>query len=108
MPERTADSKLFVELNGSKSDARSRVMNGLVPANTVLRRIRQRVRKGGHDVPEADVRRRFSRSLRYFVKNYVPLAHRWAVWDNQTSPPRLLADSRTCSQDDLRRVRWPE
>jgi len=73
-----------------------------------LRRIRQRVRKGGHDVPEADVRRRFARSLRHFVTDYVPLAHRWAVWDNQTSPPRLLADSQTCSQEDLQRILWPE
>jgi hypothetical protein len=42
------------------------------------------------------------------VEDYVPLAHRWAVWDNQTSPPRLLADSQTCSQDGLRRILWPE
>jgi len=28
-----------------------------------LRRVRQRVRKGGHDVPEADLRRRFLPSL---------------------------------------------
>lgn len=73
-----------------------------------LRRIRQRVRKGGHDVPEVDVRRRFDRGLRYFVEDYVPLAHRWAVWDNQTSPPRLLADSQTCSPADLPRIVWPE
>lgn len=28
-----------------------------------IRRVRQRVRKGGHSVPEADIRRRFSQSL---------------------------------------------
>src|SRR5712691_5972786 len=31
-----------------------------------LRRVRQRVKKGGHDVPEADLRRRFGPSLRNF------------------------------------------
>jgi predicted ABC-type ATPase len=55
-------------------------------------------------VPAADVRRRFARSLRHFVEDYAPLAHRWAVWDNQTSPPRLLADSETCPLDNLRRM----
>jgi len=67
-----------------------------------LRRIRERVRKGGHNVPAADVRRRFGRSLRHFAKDYAPLADRWALWDNQSSPARLLADSETCSPAELR------
>jgi predicted ABC-type ATPase len=66
-----------------------------------MARVRERVKKGGHDVPEADVRRRFSRSLRHFVNDYAPLADRWAVWDNQTSPPRLLAESQTCPASQL-------
>jgi predicted ABC-type ATPase len=47
------------------------------------------------------VRRRFGRSLRHFVHTYSLLADRWAVWDNQTSPPRLLAESRTCATPRL-------
>lgn len=70
------------------------------PAIAVAR-VRERVKKGGHDVPESDVRRRFGRSLRHFVNDYAPLADRWAVWDNQTSPPRLLAESKTCSTTQL-------
>lgn len=66
-----------------------------------IARVRERVKKGGHDVPESDVRRRFGRSLRHFVNDYAPLADRWAVWDNQTSPPRLLADSKTCPASQL-------
>jgi predicted ABC-type ATPase len=66
-----------------------------------MARIRERVKKGGHNVPEVDVRRRFSRSLRHFVDDYAPLADRWAVWDNQTSPPRLLAESQTCPASQL-------
>jgi predicted ABC-type ATPase len=69
-----------------------------------IRRIRERVRKGGHNVRAADVRRRFGRSLRHFVENYAPLADRWALWDNQTSPARLLADSETCSLPQLRDI----
>lgn len=69
-----------------------------------LARVRERVKKGGHNVPEADVRRRFGRSLRHFVDDYVALADRWAVWDNQTSPPRLLAESETCSHEQLKTI----
>ena len=67
-----------------------------------IARVRERVKKGGHDVPESDIRRRFGRSLRHFVNDYAPLADRWAVWDNQISPPRLLAESKTCPTSQLK------
>ena len=69
-----------------------------------IARVRDRVKMGGHDVPESDIRRRFARSLGHFVHDYVPLADRWAVWDNQTSPPILLAESKTCSQSQLKAI----
>jgi predicted ABC-type ATPase len=58
-----------------------------------IRRVRQRVRKGGHSVPEADIRRRFSRSLQHLVGDYLPLADYWSIWDNDQNPPCLLAES---------------
>ena len=42
-----------------------------------LSRIKDRVSKGGHNVPEPDVRRRFDRSLRNFLFHYRPLADSW-------------------------------
>jgi len=62
-----------------------------------IARVRERVKKGGHHVPTADIRRRFGKSLRNFVADYASLADRWAVWNNQSSPPPLLAESQTCS-----------
>ena len=47
-----------------------------------LRRIKGRVAEGGHDIPEAVVRRRFDRSLRNFWTLYRPLAESWIVYDN--------------------------
>jgi len=58
-----------------------------------IRRIRQRVKMGGHDIPEIDVRRRFTRSRTNFTEIYGPLADFWTVWDNQPEPPRLLFSS---------------
>ena len=69
-----------------------------------IARVRERVKKGGHNVPAADVRRRFGRSLQHFVRNYAPLADRWAVWDNPTSPPRLMAQSETCPPARLKAI----
>jgi predicted ABC-type ATPase len=44
-----------------------------------LARVRQRVRNGGHDVPELEVRRRFHRSLRNFWTHYRFLADDWVL-----------------------------
>ena len=44
-------------------------------ADLCLRRIAERVAQGGHDVPEDDVRRRFTRVVPVFWQQYRPLAH---------------------------------
>jgi predicted ABC-type ATPase len=54
-----------------------------------LRRIAARVKHGGHDVPRADVLRRFTRSWANFQRAYRPLADAWAVYDNSGDRPRL-------------------
>lgn len=51
-----------------------------------LRRIAARVRQGGHNVPRADVLRRFGRSWSNFTTIYRPLADQWWVYDNSSSP----------------------
>jgi len=56
-----------------------------------LRRIAARVRQGGHAVPVADVRRRFSRSWMNFQNSYRLLADEWTVYDNSGDRPRMLA-----------------
>lgn len=55
-----------------------------------LRRIASRVRQGGHDVPRADVVRRFARSWTHFHSHYLPLADVWTVYDNSGARPVLI------------------
>jgi predicted ABC-type ATPase len=62
----------------------------LASPQLALRRIAGRVRQGGHNVPKADVLRRFSRSLSNFHSTYRPLADAWAVYDNSSRPPTLI------------------
>lgn len=45
-------------------------------------RVAERVRKGGHDVPEVDIRRRYGRSIRNFWTLYRNLADSWVVLYN--------------------------
>jgi predicted ABC-type ATPase len=66
------------------------------PAEAIAR-VKQRVRNGGHYVSPADIRRRFKRSLQFLVSSYLPLANRWAIWDNRTAPARQIANSSTHS-----------
>lgn|SRR5690242_17912229 len=65
----------------------------LSSSTQAIARVRQRVKLGGHDVPVADIRRRFKRSLIHLTEDYLPLATRWAVWDSRNLPAKRLAIS---------------
>jgi predicted ABC-type ATPase len=54
----------------------------LASADLAVQRVAERVKMGGHDVPEAVVRQRYERSLRNFIHLYLPLATTWEVYDN--------------------------
>ncbi len=56
-----------------------------------LSRIRERVARGGHDVPEPIVRRRFDRSIRNFLVRYRPVADRWILFDNSAAAHSIIA-----------------
>jgi predicted ABC-type ATPase len=55
-----------------------------------VERVAERVRIGGHDVPEHIIRRRYHRGTRNFFKLYQPLADTWVVYDNSGSGNPLL------------------
>jgi len=61
----------------------------LVSTRLALRRIAERVKEGGHNVPRADVIRRFARGWQNFQTVYRPLADAWAVYDNSGDVPQL-------------------
>ena len=55
-----------------------------------VRRVRLRVRQGGHDIPEAVVRRRFRAGLRNFRELYSGAVEYWARVDNGGIPAALI------------------
>lgn len=56
-----------------------------------IARIKDRVLEGGHHVPAADVRRRFTRGISNFFKIYEPLLDSWMLFDNSKAKPLLIA-----------------
>lgn len=57
-----------------------------------IARVQQRVREGGHDVPEAVIRRRFHSGWRNFETIYRSLADEWVLYDTSGVQPLVLAE----------------
>ena len=59
-----------------------------------VERVKARVAAGGHNIPEATIRRRSVVGLHYFFEDYVPLADRWILADNSEIPFKVVAEGR--------------
>ena len=59
--------------------------------DVALERIAGRVKMGGHNVPEDVVRRRYHKGISNFSRLYQPLTDSWAIYDNSTDTPHLIA-----------------
>lgn len=66
-----------------------------------INRVKHRVDNGGHDIPQEVIRRRFTRGLEYFFKDYIPICDRWLLVDNSQTPFTLIAEG---SRNDIRIV----
>jgi len=70
----------------------------LESADTCIARVTERVRKGGHHVPDEDVRRRFTRSIVNFWTIYRRMADNWVLLYNGMGQ---LQDVAGGSSDDV-------
>lgn len=57
-----------------------------------IQRVAARVRLGGHDIPEATIRRRYAAGLRNLFELYLPLADEWDIHENGRDGPRFVAE----------------
>lgn len=92
--ETTLSGKAYVSFlkNLKRRDYRIHLFFLWVPSvELALLRIKQRVTKGGHDIPEPDVRRRFKRGIHNLFYIYRPLLDVWTLFDNSTTAPHLVA-----------------
>lgn len=59
-----------------------------------IERVKLRVSKGGHNIPENVIKRRYERSWYNFQQTYKYLADVWTVFDNSGKFPVILDESR--------------
>ena len=57
-----------------------------------IQRVRDRVAAGGHNIPDAVVRRRYTMGLQYFFDTYRPICDRWILADNSKSNFTVVAE----------------
>ncbi|MFN8958930.1 MAG: AAA family ATPase [Hyphomonadaceae bacterium] len=55
-----------------------------------IERVAERVRQGGHHIPEAVIRRRYTLGLENFNLFYKQIVDSWAIYDNSGTEPQLL------------------
>jgi predicted ABC-type ATPase len=65
----------------------------LPSAEIAVARVASRVSQGGHNIPEATIRRRYEAGLRNFFGMYVSLADGWHLYDGSWLPPALIAEN---------------
>jgi predicted ABC-type ATPase len=67
-----------------------------------IARVRERVRMGGHDIPEEVIRRRYEGGIRNFFNLYRPRADHWFFYDNTAIySPRLIAEGTRGSAEEV-------
>ncbi len=64
-------------------------------ADFAVERVAQRVKHGGHSIPEPDIRRRYERGLQLFSKTYRPIVDAWYQWQTSEQGLRLVTKSET-------------
>ena len=63
----------------------------LPSADFAMERVAQRVRAGGHNIPEDLIRRRYERGLDNLFRLYLPVTDSWQVYDGSGDVPELIA-----------------
>ncbi len=102
--ESTLSGKTYLALLRSAKSKGYRVVLHYIligSATQAVGRVALRVKLGGHHVPEDDIQRRYDRSRKHFLEDYLPLADEWGLWENETPPPQQIADSETHTIDEL-------
>jgi predicted ABC-type ATPase len=87
--ESTLSGKTYLALlRAAKSNGYRVILNYILigSATQAVGRVALRVRLGGHHVPEDDIRRRYDRSRKHFLEDYLPLADEWGLWENHAPP----------------------
>ncbi len=62
----------------------------LPSAEVAVARVAERVRQGGHSVPEDAIRRRFAAGMKNFNNVYKTIVDEWILWDSAGAEPAVI------------------
>lgn len=92
--ETTLSGRSYVKLLGEMKANGYRVVLfflWLPNADMAVARVQNRVKQGGHNVPEDDIRRRYTAGVRNLFRLYRPICDGWWLYDASRLPPKLIA-----------------
>jgi predicted ABC-type ATPase len=65
----------------------------LSSSELAVQRVHERIRLGGHSVPDDVIKRRYEAGIKNFFRFYAPIADAWIFYDNSASAnPRVVAE----------------
>jgi len=67
-------------------------------------RVKNRVLKGGHDVPQADIIRRYYRSRKLFWDTYKDMSDKWLLFFNGDDNFEVVADAHEVYDEELMKL----
>lgn len=66
-----------------------------------LQRVKQRVSKGGHNIPNDVIERRYYRGIQNFFDLYAPLVDAWLLCNNTKKVTELVAEKKLQSSEEI-------
>jgi predicted ABC-type ATPase len=70
------------------------------------KRVEERVSKGGHNIPDEVVERRYYRGIHNFFELYSPVCDNWLFIDNTNSEPMLIASNKVSGIEIINAILW--
>ena len=67
-----------------------------------MRRVAERVSKGGHDIPEEIIKRRYTAGINNLFKLFMPVVDYWAIFDNSQADRLKIASGRLDKPADIK------
>ena len=66
-----------------------------------VKRVAERVSKGGHDIPQDIIRRSYVAGINNLFKLFMPIVNYWAIFDNSETPRKKVAIGGKDSQTEI-------
>ena len=71
-----------------------------------MQRVKKRVERGGHHIPDNVVERRYYRGLTNLFNLYLPICNRWFVFDNMDLVPEIIAQRHEFGESIVNSELW--